>query len=168
MKCVFCIKPIQVHTHLEQWAADNAAPGKQLGVQCLAQGSHLSHGQFLPEPRFEPTTSGYKSNALSIRPRLPHVTVYIWWVSIHFCDGLNLLTERKLKWQKATSLFFVLFVIVHKSTYSETLIIRQYVFKVDSAGIRKRLKWSVSLLLLLLLLLLFLLNKVQYYYYHYY
>ncbi len=26
---------------------------------------------FLPELRFEPTTSGYKSNALSIRPRLP-------------------------------------------------------------------------------------------------
>ncbi len=48
--------------------------GEQLGVQCLAQGSHLSRGQFLPEPRFEPTTSGYKSNALSTRAttvRLP-------------------------------------------------------------------------------------------------
>ncbi len=44
--------------------------GEQSGVRCLAQGSHLSHGQFLPELRFEPTTSGYKSNALSIRPRL--------------------------------------------------------------------------------------------------
>ncbi len=32
---------------------------------------HRCHGQFLPEPKFEPTTSGYKSNALSIRPRLP-------------------------------------------------------------------------------------------------
>ncbi len=53
---------IQVHTHLEQ-----------LGVRCLAQGSHLSRGQFLPEPRFEPTTSGYKSDALSIRPRLPQI-----------------------------------------------------------------------------------------------
>ncbi len=64
-------------------AASAAAPGEQLGVRCLAQGSHLSHGieggenaryslphqQFLPEPRFEPTTSGYKSDALSIRPR---------------------------------------------------------------------------------------------------
>ncbi len=37
------------------------------GVRCLAQGSHLSRGQFLPEPRFEPTTSGYKCDALSIR-----------------------------------------------------------------------------------------------------
>ncbi len=35
---------------LEQWAADIAAPGEQLGVRCLAQGSHLSHGHFLPEP----------------------------------------------------------------------------------------------------------------------
>ncbi len=46
--------------------------GEQLGVRCLAQGSHLSRGQFLPEPRFEPTTSDYKSNSLSTRPRLPH------------------------------------------------------------------------------------------------
>ncbi len=44
------------HTHLEQWAADTAAPGEQLGVWCLAQGSHLSRGQFLLETRFEPTT----------------------------------------------------------------------------------------------------------------
>ncbi len=56
-----------MHTHLEQWAADTAAPGEQLGVRSLAQGSHLSRGQFLPEPRFEPTTSGYKSDALFIR-----------------------------------------------------------------------------------------------------
>ncbi len=42
-----------------------------VGVRSLAQGSHLSRAQFLPEPRFEPTTSDYKSNALSTRPRLP-------------------------------------------------------------------------------------------------
>ncbi len=42
-------------------------PGSSLEVWCLAQGAYLSHGQFLPEPRFEPTTSGYKSDALSIR-----------------------------------------------------------------------------------------------------
>ncbi len=52
-------------------AVDTAAPGEQLEVRCLAQGSHLSRGQFLPEPRFEPTTSGCKSNALSTRPPLP-------------------------------------------------------------------------------------------------
>ncbi len=31
---------------------------------------HSTHRQFLPDPRFEPTTSGYKSDARSIRPRL--------------------------------------------------------------------------------------------------
>ncbi len=62
---------VKLHAHLEQWAADTAAPGEQSGVRCLAQGSHLSRGQFLPELRFKPTTSDYKSNTLSIRPRLP-------------------------------------------------------------------------------------------------
>ncbi len=55
--------------------------GEQLGVRCLAQGSHLSHGQFLPEPRFKPTTSGYKSNALFIRPRLPRFMSFIFYCS---------------------------------------------------------------------------------------
>ncbi len=32
------------HTHQEQWAANAAAHGEQVGVRCLAQGSHLSHG----------------------------------------------------------------------------------------------------------------------------
>ncbi len=61
-----------------KWAADCAAPGEQLGVRYLTQGSHLSRGQFLPEPGFEPTTLGYKSNALSIRPRLPRVSIEDW------------------------------------------------------------------------------------------
>ncbi len=30
------------HTHPEQWAVDTVAPGQQLGVRCLAQGSHFS------------------------------------------------------------------------------------------------------------------------------
>ncbi len=33
-----------VNTHPEQWAANAAVPGEQLGVSCLAQGSHLSRG----------------------------------------------------------------------------------------------------------------------------
>ncbi len=33
-----------VNTHPEQWAANAAAPGEQLGVLCLPQGSHLSRG----------------------------------------------------------------------------------------------------------------------------
>ncbi len=59
-----------LHTHLEQWAPQCQL--EQVGVRCLAQGSHLSRGPFLPQPRFEPTTSNYKSNALSTRPRLPN------------------------------------------------------------------------------------------------
>ncbi len=33
-----------LNTHPEQWAANAAAPGEQLGVRCLAQGSPLSRG----------------------------------------------------------------------------------------------------------------------------
>ncbi len=55
------------------WSSGAANAAAQLGVRCLAQGSHLSRGQFLPEPRFKPTTSCYKSDALSIRPWLPHL-----------------------------------------------------------------------------------------------
>ncbi len=33
-----------VNTHSEQWAANGAAPGEQLGVRCLARESHLSRG----------------------------------------------------------------------------------------------------------------------------
>ncbi len=71
-----------VNTHPEQWAAINAAaPGEQLGVQCLAQGSHLSRGieggesagHSLPSP----TPFDYESDSLTIRPRLPcHKTEY--------------------------------------------------------------------------------------------
>ncbi len=68
--CALHLTHPSAHIHLEKWAANAAAPGEQLEVRCLAQWSHRRHGQFLPEPRFEPTTSGYKSDALSIRPRL--------------------------------------------------------------------------------------------------
>ncbi len=59
------------HTHTHTWSSGQSTlrrPGGQLGVRCLAQGSHFSRGQFLPEPRTP--TSDYKSSALSIRPRL--------------------------------------------------------------------------------------------------
>ncbi len=63
VKCVSAFTHTSAHT-LEQ-------PGSSRGVRWLAQGSHLSRGQFLPEPRVDSTTSGYKSDALSTRPRLP-------------------------------------------------------------------------------------------------
>ncbi len=51
-------------THLEQWAADIAAPGEQSWTSCRSWDSN-------PQPW---VTSGFKSNALSIRPRLKRVT----------------------------------------------------------------------------------------------
>ncbi len=87
-----------VDIHLEQWAANAAAPGEQLGVRCLAQGSHLSRGiewrrecwLFTP-PTYNscrtwdsnPRPSGYKSNSLSIRPRLPFETYTVFMLFVH-------------------------------------------------------------------------------------
>ncbi len=45
-------------THLEQWAADCAAPGEQSWTSCQSRDSN-------PQPW---VTSGFKSNSLSIRP----------------------------------------------------------------------------------------------------
>ncbi len=45
-KCVLCTRPIQVHPHPEQWAADDAAPGEQLGALRPTQGSYPSRGPF--------------------------------------------------------------------------------------------------------------------------
>ncbi len=45
-------------THLEQWAADCAAPREQSWTSCRSRDSN-------PQPW---VTSGFKSNALSIRP----------------------------------------------------------------------------------------------------
>ncbi len=39
-KCTLTV----VNAHPEQWAVIAAAPREQLGVRCLAQGSHLSRG----------------------------------------------------------------------------------------------------------------------------
>ncbi len=57
-------------------------------VRCLAQASHLSHGQFQPELRFEPTTSGYKSNAQSTRPRV-HSSVLTLAISLSHRRALS-------------------------------------------------------------------------------
>ncbi len=76
-------------THPSAHRLDAAVPREQLGVQCLAQGSHFSCGHFLPEPRFEPTTSGHKSNALSIRPQLllqdTVYLLYMLYIYIYMC-----------------------------------------------------------------------------------
>ncbi len=77
-----------VNTHPEQWAAIYVtAPGEQLGVRCLVQGSHLSRGIeggerqcfTLTPPTYNSCRTwdsnsqplGYESDSLTIRPRLP-------------------------------------------------------------------------------------------------
>ncbi len=52
-------------THLEQWAADYAAPGEQSWTSCPSRDSN-------PQPW---VTSGFKSNALSIRPTTEFVYI---------------------------------------------------------------------------------------------
>ncbi len=51
-------------THLEKWAADCAAPGEQSWTSCRSRDSN-------PQPW---VTSGFKSNALSIRSMTPPAT----------------------------------------------------------------------------------------------
>ncbi len=53
-------------THLEQWAADCAAPGEQSWTSCWSRDSN-------PQPW---VTSGFKSNALSIRPTTAQMTFH--------------------------------------------------------------------------------------------
>ncbi len=110
-------------------------PGSSLGVRCLAQGSHLSHGQFLSEQRFKPTTSGYKSNALTIRPWLPHKLITSmprrieavikakgastkYWVHI---QKINILSRRP-----TIHKFFIFFIGLMK--YSNLLRLNWWVF----------------------------------------
>ncbi len=67
-----------VSTHPEQWAANAAVAGEQLGVRCLAQGSHLSRGieggesagHSLPPPTIPAGPETWTHDSLSIRPRL--------------------------------------------------------------------------------------------------
>ncbi len=89
-----------VNTHPEQWAADPAAPGEQLGVQCLAQG-HLSRGIEGEESAVHspPTYNScqtwdsnsqpldYESDSLTIRPRLPHIShIYSPYICIYILN----------------------------------------------------------------------------------
>ncbi len=68
------------HTHLEQWAANVAARGEQLGVQCLAQGN-LSHGieggettgHLLPPPTIP---AGPETRTHNLRVTSPTLSIY--------------------------------------------------------------------------------------------
>ncbi len=67
-------------THLEQWAADCAAPGEQSWTSCRSRDSN-------PQPW---VTSGFKSNALSIRPTTAQFLPNIIWLFPLFCSDLKL------------------------------------------------------------------------------
>ncbi len=115
--CALHLTHPRAHTHLKQWTANAAVPGEQLGVRCLAQGSHLSRGiaggestslihsphrQFLPEPRFEPTTSGYKSDALSLGHDCPE-----WMAKDSF------LNQRRVTESFISFPSLLLFLVIH-------------------------------------------------------
>ncbi len=82
-----------VNTHLEQWAAILRRPGSSWGIGALLKGLtsvvvlkveralviHSPHRQSLPESNRQPL--GYKSNSLTIRPRLPSLTTQIQPIS---------------------------------------------------------------------------------------
>ncbi len=64
-------------THLEQWAADSAAPGEQSWTSCRSRDSN-------PQPW---VTSGFKSNALSIRPTTaPTAHSEVWSALVSGCE----------------------------------------------------------------------------------
>ncbi len=68
-------------THLEQWAADCAAPGEQSWTCCWSRESN-------PQPW---VTSGFKSNALSTRPCLNPLGH-----GVHHDDIMELVNVRDL------------------------------------------------------------------------
>ncbi len=89
--CALHLTHPSAHTHRAVGSQCCGCPGSSRGFGALFKGLtsvvvmkverllfiHSTHRQFLPEPRFEPTTLGYKSDTLSIRPQLPpYITVY--------------------------------------------------------------------------------------------
>ncbi len=82
-----------VNIHPEQWAANAAAPGEQLGVWCLAQGSHLSHGieggrecwLFTPPPTIP---AGPEIRTHNLRVTSPTLVNRMLWVRISGPAGI--------------------------------------------------------------------------------
>ncbi len=79
-----------VNTHPEQWATNAGASREQLGVRCLAQGSHLSHGieggeralyihsphwQSLPDRDSNLQPFDYESDSLPLSHDFPNETL---------------------------------------------------------------------------------------------
>ncbi len=80
-------------THLEQWAADCAAPGEQSWTSCRSRDSNPQSW----------VTSGFKSNALSIRPavlnsspRAPPLYIFFMSLLVNTPDSDNQLVRSAL------------------------------------------------------------------------
>ncbi len=59
---------------------------------------HSSHWQFLPDPRFKPTTLAYKSDALSIRPQLLHIKYFFYSLLLSLIYSHNNSHKITQKW----------------------------------------------------------------------
>ncbi len=125
-------------THLEQWAANTAVPREQFGgsVPC----SRVSPQSWtIPEPRFEPTTSGYKSDALSITAttaplrdseckyniemlsfmRSNKLCISRYWIaSLHNIQKFNFACQSELQGSQISLSFYFPLIIYNNTDYS--------------------------------------------------
>ncbi len=89
------------------------APEEQLGVRCLAQGSHLSRGieggrEHWSFPTIPAGPSSYKPNSLTIRPQLPlYCLSYCWKGYLHGTpgyfykyDNISMLHVQNVTWHQ--------------------------------------------------------------------
>ncbi len=128
-----------VNIHLEQWAANAAVPREQLGVQCLAQGSHLARGIEGGRNRWiftsstynpcrtwdsNPRPSGYKSDSLSLRPQLlcNHNHNYNLTVIMCSCYIFYLLTFIFIKVRYFHYHYFIIIVIMELNEISQAKV----------------------------------------------
>ncbi len=86
-------------THLEQWAADCAAPGEQSWISCRSRDLN-------PQPW---VTSGFKSNALSVRPTTAVELNGLLWTSVDWCLNPN---DFKNLFITTRASFLCLYVII--------------------------------------------------------
>ncbi len=87
-------------THLEQWAADCPAPGEQSWTFCRSRDSN-------PQPW---VTSGFKSNALSIRPTTAQGLCPGFITRVYAADRRTTLVPQRTVWQtdlKITIVFLI-------------------------------------------------------------
>ncbi len=83
VKCVLCILPIQVHTHLEQWAADTAAPGEQGAFGALLKGFILVVDNSCRSRDLNPQPRVISAMLYPLEPRLPRISRSLHILAYH-------------------------------------------------------------------------------------